>query len=108
MLCLQEGEMLAEKVQKAFQFCMTKELKGFKEKDSIQKTSEKLAGSLDFAENGNFNRASSNWEYFENSCSEKMDALLRVRISYKILANQFRFSQMLFWILVDWQFKTVL
>ena len=83
-------------------------MKVFKEKDSIQNTREKSAESLDFAENGNFITASSNWEYFEDSCSEKIDALFRVRISYKILANQFRFSQMLFWISVDWQSKTVL
>ena len=108
MLCLQEEEMLAEKVQEAFQFCKINKLKVFKEKDSIQNTREKSAESLDFAENGNFIKASSNWEYFEDSCSEKIDALFRVRISYKILANQFRFSQMLFWISVDWQSKTVL
>ena len=34
---------------------------------------EKVAESLDFAENGNFIRASSsNWEYFENTSEKKM------------------------------------
>ena len=60
MLCLQEEEMLAEKVQEAFQFCKINKLKVFKEKDSIQNTREKSAESLDFAENGNFITASSN------------------------------------------------
>ena len=106
MLCLQQEEMLAEKVQKAFQFCIIKGLMFLKKTDSVQNVREKLTESLDFAENGNFIRARSNWEYFEDNCSEKIDALLCVRISYKILANQFRFLQMLFWISVDWQFKT--
>ena len=79
-----------------------------KEKDSFENVREKLAERLDFVENNNVIRASSNWEYFEDRCSEKTDALLFVRISYKILGNQFRFSQMLIWISVDWQFKTVL
>ena len=45
---------------RGFQFCMINKLKVFKEKDSIQNTREKSAESLDFAENGNFIRASSN------------------------------------------------
>ena len=52
----------------------------FKEKDFAQNAREKLAESLGFAENGNFIRASSNWKYFEDSCSAKIDALFRVRI----------------------------
>ena len=58
-LCLQEDEMLAEKVQ-GFPVSYDKRLKGFKEKDAVQKTWEKVAESLDFEENGNFVRASSN------------------------------------------------
>ena len=33
-----------------------------------------MAESLNFVENGYFIRASSNWEYFEDSCSEKIYA----------------------------------
>ena len=54
-LCLQEEEMLAEKV-KGFPVLYDKRVEGFKEKDSWGKVAE----SLDFAENGNFIRASSN------------------------------------------------
>ena len=42
---------------------------GFTEKDAVQNAWEKVAESLGFAENGNFIRASSNWEYFEDSSS---------------------------------------
>ena len=66
-----------------------KRVKDFKEKDVIQNTWEKVAESFEFPENGNFIRASSNFEYFEDSCSEKNGALFCVRNSYKILANQF-------------------
>ena len=58
-LCLQEEEMLAEKV-KGFPVLYDKRVKGFKEKDAVQNPREKVAGSLDFAENGNFIRARSN------------------------------------------------
>ena len=58
-LCLQEEEMLAEKVQ-GFPVLYDKRVKGFKEKDAVQNAWEKGAESLDFAENGNFIRASSN------------------------------------------------
>ena len=37
-----------------------KRLNVFEEKDSVQNVTEKLTESLDFAENGNFIRASSN------------------------------------------------
>ena len=85
MLCLQEEEMFAEKV-KDFPVLYDKRVKGFKEKDAVQNTWEKVAESL---ENGNFIRASSNSEYFEDSCSEKIGALFCVQNSCKILANQF-------------------
>ena len=58
-LCLQEEEMLAEKV-KGFPVLYDKGVTGFKEKDAVQNACEKVAESLDFAENGNFIRASSN------------------------------------------------
>ena len=58
-LCLQEEKMLAEKVQ-GFPVLHDKRVKGFKEKDAVQNAWEKVAESLDFAENGNFIRASSN------------------------------------------------
>ena len=58
-LCLQEQEMLAEKVQ-GFPVLYDKRVKGFKEKDAVQNAREKVAESLDFAENGNFIGASSN------------------------------------------------
>ena len=58
-LCLQEEEMLAKKVQ-GFQVLYDKRVKGFKEKDAVQNAWEKVAESLDFAENDNFIRASSN------------------------------------------------
>ena len=57
-LCLQDEEMLAEKV-KGFPFCMIR-VKGFKEKDNVQNASEKVAESLDFSEYGNFIIASNN------------------------------------------------
>ena len=57
-LCLQEQEMLAEKVQ-GFPVLYDKRVKGFKEKDAVQNTWEKVAESLDFAENGNFIRGGS-------------------------------------------------
>ena len=58
-LCLQEEEMLVEKV-KGFPVVYDKKVKGFKEKDAVQNAWEKVAESLEFAENGNFIRASSN------------------------------------------------
>ena len=58
-LCLQEKEMLAEKV-KGFLILYYSRVKGFKEKDAVQKAWEKVAESLDFAENGNFIGASIN------------------------------------------------
>ena len=50
-LCLQKKKCLQKKC-KAFQFCMVK--------DAVQNAREKVAKSLDFEENGNFIRASSN------------------------------------------------
>ena len=58
-LCSQEEEMLAEKVQ-GFPVLYDKRVEGFKEKNAVQNAWEKVAESLDFAENGNFIRASSN------------------------------------------------
>ena len=58
-LCSQEEEMLAEKVQ-GFPVLYDKRVKDFKEKNAVQNAWEKVAESLDFAENGNFIRASSN------------------------------------------------
>ena len=52
-LCLQEEEMLAEKLQ-GFPVLYDERVKGFKEKDVVQNAWEKVAESLDFAENGNF------------------------------------------------------
>ena len=62
-LCLQEEEMLPEKVE-GFPVLYDKGVKVFKEKDSVQNAWEKVAESLQFAENSNFIRESSNWEYF--------------------------------------------
>ena len=87
--------MLAEKVQ-GFPVLYDKKVSGFKEKDAVQNAWEKVAESLNFAENGNFISASGNWEHFEDSCSEKIYALFCVRISYKILANQFDFRRCYF------------
>ena len=58
-LCLQEEEILAEKL-KDFPVLYGKRVKGFKEKDAVQKAWEKVAENLDFGENGNFIIASSN------------------------------------------------
>ena len=58
-LCLQKEEMLAEKVQ-GFPVLYDKRVKGFKERDAVQNAWEKVAESLNFEENGNFIRASSN------------------------------------------------
>ena len=58
-LCLQEEETLAEKV-KGFSILYDKGVKCFKEKYAVQNAWEKVALSLDFAENGNFIRPSSN------------------------------------------------
>ena len=89
------------KSAKGFPVFYDKRVEDFKEKDSIQNARGKLTERLDFAENSNFIRASSNCEYFEDSCSEKNDVLFCVRISDKILANQFQFSEMLFSISID-------
>ena len=78
---------------KGFPVLYDKRVRGFKEKDSVQNAWEIVAESLDFTENGNFIRASSNWEYFEDSCTERIGALFCVRNSYKILANQFDFRR---------------
>ena len=58
-LCLQEEEMLPEKVE-GFPVLYDKRVKVFKEKDSAQNAWEKVAESLQFAENSNFIRESSN------------------------------------------------
>ena len=91
-LCLQEEEMLPEKME-GFPVLYDKRVRGFKEKDSVKNAWEKVAESLNFTENSNFIRASSNREYFEDSCSKKIGALFCVRNSYKILANQFDFRR---------------
>ena len=93
--CLQEEEMLPEKMD-GFSVLYDKRIRGFKEKNSVQNAWEKVAKNLDFTENGNFIRASSNWEYIEDSCSKKIGALFCVRSSYKILANQFDFRRCYF------------
>ena len=56
-LSLQEEEILAEKVQG---FPVLYELKVLKKKDAVQNAWEKVVENLDFAETGNFIRASSN------------------------------------------------
>ena len=77
---------------------MIKELKDLKKKILFKNAWEKVAESLDLAEKGNFIRASSsNWEYFEGTCSEKKNgALFCVWNSCKILANQFDFRRCYF------------
>ena len=55
--------MLPEKVE-GFPVLYNKTVKVFKEKDSVQNAWEKVAESLQFAENSNFIRESSNWEHF--------------------------------------------
>ena len=42
-----------------------------------------------FTENGNFIKASSNWEYSEDNSFEKIGALFWVWNYYKLLANKF-------------------
>ena len=76
-LCLQEEEMLPEKME-GFPVLYDKRVRGFKEKDSVKNAWEKVAESLNFTENSNFIRASSNREYFEDSCSKKIGALFCV------------------------------
>ena len=63
-----------------------KRVKGFKVKEAVQSACE----GLDLAET-----ESGNWEYFEDSCSEKIGALFCVRNFYKILATPIRFLQIL-------------
>ena len=58
-LCLQEQEMLAEKV-KGFPDLYDKRVKGFKQKDAVKNAWQKVAESSDFEENDSFVRASSN------------------------------------------------
>ena len=57
--CLQEEEMLPEKME-GFPVLYDKRVRGFKEKYSVQNVWEKVAESLDFPENIDFIRASSN------------------------------------------------
>ena len=97
MLCLQEEEFFAEKA-KSFLFCM---IKGFKEKDAVQNVWEKIAKNLEFTENCNFIRASSNCKYFEDSCSEKIDACVLCPKFLQNISKPIRFSQMLYRILLD-------
>ena len=94
-LSLQEEEMLAEKVG-GFPVLYNKIVKGLKEKDAVQNSWEKVAENLDFAENSNFIRASSNWQCFEDNCPKKIGTLFCVQNSYKILANQFDFRRYYF------------
>ena len=84
-LCLQEEEMLAEKLQ-SFPVLYGERVKGFKEKDAVQNAWEKVAESLDFAENGNF---------IQNILKI---AVLRPNFLQNI-SKPIRFSQMLFWML---------
>ena len=58
-LCLQEQEMLVEKV-KGFPDLYDKRVKGFKQKDAVKNAWQKVAESSDFEENDSFVRASSN------------------------------------------------
>ena len=58
-LCLQEEEILAEKVQ-GFPILYDKRTKDFKETDTVQNAWKKVAESLDFEENVNFIRPSCN------------------------------------------------
>ena len=94
-LCLQEEEMLPEKVE-GFPVLYDERVKVFKEKDSVQNAREKAVENLDFAESSNFIRESSNWKYFEDSCSKKNGDLFCVQNSYKILADQFDFRRCYF------------
>ena len=54
--CLQGEEMLEKKV-KGFPVLYDKRIKGFKRKDAVQNAWEKVAESLEFAENGNFTKS---------------------------------------------------
>ena len=81
---------------KCFPILYDKRVKGFKGKDPVQNACGKPAETLDFAKNCNFIRASSNWECFEDSCSENIGAFFFVRNSYKILANQFDLCRIFF------------
>ena len=92
-LCLQEQEMLAEKVQ-GFPVLYSKRVTGFKEKVAVQNAWEKVAKSLDFAENGNFIRATQS--ILKIAVLKKTGALFCVQNSYKILANQFNFCRCYF------------
>ena len=76
-LSLQEEEMLAEKVED-FPVLYDEIVKGLKEKDTVENTWEKVAEILDFAENSNFIRGSSNWQCFEDNCPKKIGALFCV------------------------------
>ena len=105
-MCLQEQEMLVEKV-KGFPDLYDKRVKGFKQKDAVKNAWQKVAESSDFEENDSFVRASSNWEYFEGSCSERIDAIVLYPKFLQNISKPIRFSHILFWILIDWQFKTV-
>ena len=75
----------------SFPVLYDKRVKGFKEK-MLFKTPGKKQPKVWILQK----MASSNWEYFEDSCSEKIVALFCVRNSYKILANQFDFRRCYF------------
>ena len=78
-LCLQQEEMLAEKVQ-GFPFLYNKRVTGFKDFDDVENTLQKVAESLDFAEIG-----------LEGSCSKKIGVLFCIQNSFKIIGSQFDF-----------------
>ena len=72
-----------------------KRVKGFKEKDAVQNTWEKVAESLDFEENGNFLEQVAPENILRVAVLKNLSWFC-ARNSYKILANQFDFRRCYF------------
>ena len=69
---MQEEEILASKAE-TFSVLYDKKVKGFKEKVMVQNDGEKIAKNLDFVENSDFNRGSTEaavWGFLWENCSK--------------------------------------
>ena len=91
--CLQEEEMLAEKVQ-GFTGLYDKWFKGFKEKYAVPNAWEKVGESLDFEENGNLLEQVATENILKIAVLKKL--MPCSKFLQKTLANQFDFCRCYF------------
>ena len=105
--CLQEEEMLAKKVH-GFTGLYDEWFKGFKGKYAVQNAWEKVGESLGFEENGNLLEQVATENILKIAVLKKLMLCSVSEILTKNISKSIWFSQMLFWILIDWQLKTAL